>query len=62
MLCTTCVNLAACHNLIEMAVSDAASFKNSIHGDESWWFAYNPEMKQHSSVWVEENLPRPQKL
>jgi hypothetical protein len=45
-----------------MAVSDAASFKNRIRGDESSWFAYNPAMKQHSSAWVEENLPRPQKL
>ena len=37
--------VAACQDLIEMAVSDAASFKNNVTVDESWCFAYNPVMK-----------------
>jgi len=54
--------VAACQDVIEMAVSDAASFKNNVTGDESWCFAYDPAMKRHSSAWVAENLPCPQKL
>jgi hypothetical protein len=33
-----------------MAVSNAASFKNNVTGDESWCFAYDPAMKWHSSL------------
>jgi hypothetical protein len=45
-----------------MVVSDAALFKNNVTGDKSWCFAYDRAMKRHSSAWVEENLPCPQKL
>jgi hypothetical protein len=45
-----------------MAVSDPASFKSNVTGDEPWYFAYDPAMKQHSSAWVEKNLLCPQKL
>ena len=31
-------------------------------GDETWCFAYEPETKRQSSVWVDETSPRPKKL
>jgi hypothetical protein len=51
--------VAACQDLIEMAVSDPASFKSKITDDKSWCFAYDPAMKQHSSAWVEKKFAVP---
>jgi len=33
-----------------------------ITGDETWWFACDPETKRQSSEWVGETSPRPKKL
>jgi hypothetical protein len=37
-------------------------FNKIIMGDETWWFAYDPETKQQSSEWVGETSPQPKKL
>jgi len=34
-------------------------FNKIIAGDETWWFAYDPETKRPSSEWVGETSPRP---
>ena len=30
-----------------------------VTGDESWIYAYEPESKQHSTVWVFQDEPNP---
>jgi hypothetical protein len=37
-------------------------FNEIITGDETWYFAYDPETKRQSSEWVSETPPRPKKL
>jgi hypothetical protein len=37
-------------------------FKKIIMGDETWYFACDPETKRESSEWVGEKSPQPKKL
>jgi hypothetical protein len=45
-----------------MADSDPDFFKETVTGDESWRFAYDPVTKQQSSVWTAKNSLPLQKL
>jgi len=45
-----------------MADADKNLFNKIITGDETWWFAYDPETNGQSSEWVGERFPRPKKL
>ena len=45
-----------------MAYADKKNFNKIIAGDETWWFAYDPETKRPSSEWAGETSPRPKKL
>ena len=37
------------------------SVKNSVAGDESWVYGYDPETKQQSSQWKVPTSPQPKK-
>lgn len=41
---------------------DSKSVYNIYTGDESWIYAYDPETKQQSTVWVFQNEPNPTKV
>jgi hypothetical protein len=45
-----------------MADADKKIFNNIIMGDETWYFAYDPETKRQSSEWESEASPWPKKL
>jgi hypothetical protein len=45
-----------------MADADKNLFNKIVTGDETWCFAYDPETKRRSSVWVRETSPKPKKL
>jgi len=51
----------ACRELKEHLEIDPDLFLMVIAGDESWCYAYNPEMKQQSGEWKSSNSPRPKK-
>jgi len=51
----------ACRELKEHLEFDPDLFSKVITGDESWCYAYDPEMKQQSSKWKSSNSPRPKK-
>jgi hypothetical protein len=40
---------------------DPDLFSKVITGDESWCYAYDPQIKQQSREWKSSNSPRPQK-
>ena len=54
--------VAACQHLLNMINGDKSFLDKVITGDESWCFAYDPEIKRHISEWVGEHSPRPKKL
>jgi len=37
-------------DLFELSVEDVQFLKNTVSGDESWVYGYDPETKQHSSI------------
>jgi hypothetical protein len=51
-----------CQDVIAMSDKDKKFFNVIITGDETMCFAYNPEIKRHSSQWVGETFSRPKKL
>ena len=51
----------ASRELKEHLDMDPDLFSKVITGDESWCYAYNPEMKQQSSQWKSSTSPRPRK-
>jgi len=40
---------------------DVQCLKNTVTGDESWVYGYNPDTKQQSSQWKGSTFPRPKK-
>ena len=46
---------------LEMVSDDGNVLKKVITGDESWVYAYDPEIKQQSSQWKRPDEPRPKK-
>jgi len=41
---------------------DERFWRNSISGDETWCFVYDPATKRKSAEWVGQNSPKPKKL
>ena len=54
--------VTSCQDIIAMADADKKFFNKIITGDETWYFAYDPESKRQSSEWVGETSPWPKKL
>jgi len=54
--------VTSCQDIVAMADADKILFNKIITGDETWWFACDPETKGQSSEWVGETFPRPKKL
>ena len=48
-------------DLFERSCEDVQFFKNTVTGDESWVYGYDPETKQQSSQWKGPKSPRPNK-
>jgi len=38
-------------DLLELSCEDVQFLKNTVTGDESWVYGYDPETKQQSSQW-----------
>ena len=49
------------HDLFERSCEDVQFHKNTVTGDESWVYRYDPETKQQSSQWKGPTSPRPKK-
>ena len=47
--------------LFERSCEDVQFLKNTVTGDESWVYGYDPETKQQSSQWKGPTSPRPKK-
>jgi histone-lysine N-methyltransferase SETMAR len=54
--------VTSCQDIIAMAGMDKIFFNKIIKGDETWCFAYNPEVKRQSYEWVGETSPCSNKL
>jgi len=54
--------VTSCQDIIAMADADKIFFNKIITQDETWCFAFDPEIKRQSSEWVGETSPRPKKL
>ncbi len=50
------------YNLIETIKSDPNFLGSIITGDESWYFAYDPETKRQRSKWCGPNTPPSKKF
>jgi hypothetical protein len=50
-----------CRDLKEELRNDPNLLTKILTGDESWCYAYDPEIKQASSQWKHSNSPRPKK-
>jgi len=48
-------------DFFERSCEDGQFLKNTVTGDESWVYGYDPETKQHSSQWKSPTSPRPKK-
>jgi len=48
-------------DLFERSCEEVQFLKNSVTGDESWVYGYDPETKQQSSQWKDPTSPRPKK-
>ena len=46
-------------DLFERSCEDVQFLKNTVRGDESWVYGYDPETKQQSSQWKGPTSPRP---
>jgi hypothetical protein len=54
--------VTTCQDIIAMADAGKRIFNKTITGDETWYFAYDPETKRQSSEWDGETSPRTKKL
>ena len=54
--------VTSCQAIIAMANAGKNFMNKIITGDETWYFAYDPETKWQSFEWVGETSPWPQKL
>jgi len=48
-------------DLFEKSMQDPTFLTKIVTGDDSWVFAYDPEMKVHSAEWHTSSSPRPKK-
>ena len=48
-------------DLFKRSCEDVQFLKNTVTGDESWVYGYDPETKQQSSQWKGSTSPRPKK-
>jgi histone-lysine N-methyltransferase SETMAR len=53
--------VSVCRELKQQARDDPNFISNTITGDETWVYGYDPETKQQSSQWKSPNSPRPKK-
>jgi len=54
--------VTSCQDIIVTVDADRIFFNKIITGDETWYFACDPETKRQSSEWVGEISPWPKKL
>jgi len=53
--------LTIARDLFERSCEDVQFLKNTVTGDESWVYGYDPETNQQSSQWKGPTSPRPKK-